>query len=507
MKRFLFIYLLLIVIFSVKAQNVTILPNGITPAMGTYPRISYDEILALPNPMIGDMAYDTTFKCLRVYTGNKWLCSYQNPANYTPNIVPFAVAGGSNYDSAEGVAVDGLGNVYLMGFYENTAYFGSTSVTSMGNEDIFLVKYNSNGTVQWALSAGGTSSDLGFDIKIDGLGNIYLTGIYSGTATFGTTSITSIGNKDIFVAKYNSNGILQWIQSAGGAGNDVGLAITADNLGNVYITGYYQGTATFGASTILSVGNDDIFVAKYNSNGTLQWVEAAGGINTDFGHGIAVDGFGDIYITGNYTGTVTFGSTPKTSAGGSDIFIAKYNSNGILQWVRSAGGTGGDYGQNIVVDGSNNVYITGSYEGTSYFGSPTPKTSVGSNDIFVAKYNSTGALLWVQSAGGASIDSGYGIAVDGSGNVYVTGEYQGIATFGATSIISSGFSDIFVTKYNSSGIFQWVQTAGGTINDYGESIAVDGFGNTYVSGYTQGNATFGATSISVGPIFITRLDK
>ena len=488
--------------------------NGVgswTTSSANYPRISYDAILALPSPVKGDIAYDNTFDCLRVYTGGKWICTYQNPANFTPNMIAIASAGGINSDIGNSIAVDGSGNVYVTGYYNGTATFGATTITSAGSSDIFVAKYNSSGTLQWVQSAGGTNADSGYSIAVDGSGNVYVTGYYYGTATFGATTTTSVGAGDIFVAKYNSSGTLQWVQSAGGTGTDIGNSIAVDGSGNVYVTGYYQGTATFGGIAKISVGSNDIFVAKYNSSGNMQWVQSAGGPSIDIGQSIAVDGSGNVYVTGYYNGTATFGATTITSAGSYDIFVAKYDPVGVSwAWVQSAGGTSSDICYSIAVDGSGNVYVTGYYQGTATFGATTITSVGGSNDIFVAKYNSSGSVQWVQSAGGPSSDNGYSIAVDGSGNVYVTGYYYGTATFGATPITSAGGGDIFVVKYNNSGSVQWVQSAGGTNADSGKSIAVDGSGNIYVTGYYYGTATFGATSITsagFSDIFVARLDK
>jgi Beta-propeller repeat len=495
------------------AQNVTITPGGITPAMtGAYPRISYDAILALPNPAKGDMAFDMTFNCLRVYTGAKWICTYQSPSDPTPNLIALASAGGTSDDEGYGIAVDGSSNVYVTGYFQGTATFGTTTKTSAGLSDIFVAKYNSSGALQWVQSAGGTLGDGGRGIAVDASGNVYVTGWYRGTATFGTTTKTSAGDVDIFVAKYNSSGAFQWVQSAGGTLGDGGRGIAVDGSGSVYVTGLYEGTATFGTTTKTSAGGDDIFVAKYNSTGTLQWLQSAGGTLSDVGIDIAVDGSGSVYVTGLYEGTATFGTTTKTSAGASDIFVAKYNSVGVTwDWVQSAGGTSDDVGYGIAVDGSSNVYVTGYYQGTATFGTGIAiKISAGFSDIFMAKYNSSGAFRWVESEGSTSDDFGKGIAVDGSGNVYVTGIYGSTATFGTTTKTSAGFSDIFVAKYNSNGALQWVQSAGGTSFDEGYGIAVGGSGNVYVTGIYGSTATFGnnsLTSAGATDIFVARIHK
>ena len=246
------------------AQSVTIQPSGITPAVGgTYPRLTYDALIALPNPQKGDMAYDLTFNCLRVYNGNKWVCTFQSPTDPTPNMAAIAKAGGTSSDIGYGVAVDGSGNVYVTGKLRDTASFGTTNLTSAGVEDIFVAKYNGSGVLQWVQKAGGTSEDVGLGVAVDGSGNVYVTGYFEGAVTFGTTNLTSEGGNDLFVAKYNGSGVLQWVQKAGGANFDRGNGIAVDGTGNVYVTGNFQSTASFDTTTLSSsAGSWDIFVAR-----------------------------------------------------------------------------------------------------------------------------------------------------------------------------------------------------------------------------------------------------
>jgi hypothetical protein len=492
-------------------QNVTITPSGITPAMGgaaSYPRISYNAILALASPQIGDMAYDTTFLCLRVYNGSKWVCTHQFPNE--PNMAAIASAGGTSYDYSYGVAVDAGGNVYITGYFMGTATFGGTTKTSAGNYDIFVAKYNSSGTLQWVQTAGGSSYDAGRDIAVDAGGNVYVIGNFQGTATFGGTIKTSKGSDDIFVAKYNSSGTLQWVQTAGGSYTDYISGVAVDAGGNVYITGYFYDTVTFGGTSKTSAGWLDIFVAKYNNSGTLQWLQTAGGSSYDYSYGVAVDSGGNVYITGTFQSTATFGSTTKTSAGGADVFLAKYDPVGTSWvWVQTAGGTNDDRGCDTAVDAGGNVFITGYFQATATFGGTT-KTSAGNNDIFLAKYNSSGTLLWVQTAGGTNDDIARSVAVDVVGNAYITGNFQGTATFGGTSKTSAGNYDIFVAKYNSSGTLQWVQTGGGISYDYSLGVAVDAGGNVFITGYFHDTAIFGGTaktSAGFSDIFMARIQQ
>lgn len=491
------------------AQNVTISPNGITPRP-THPRLTYDAILALPTPAEGDLAYDLTFKCLRVYNGNKWVCTLKNNPDLAPSHAAIVSAGGLNYDQAQSVAVDAAGNVYITGIYNGTATFGNTSISSKGYNDIFIAKYNGSGALAWVKSAGGTGDDYAINIAVDANGNFYITGRYTSDATFEASTITSTGSFDLFLAKYTSGGTLAWVKSAGGAQSDGGSDIVVDAGGNVYVTGYYAGVVFFEGTAVNGAGNNDFFVAKYNANGGLQWVRSAGGIYDDRGNGIALDAANNVYLTGQFQNSFTFGNTPLTSAGGYDIFIAKYNSDGVLQLVNSSGGPSDDYGLDIAVDNAGNSYITGGYQLNATFGSLST-ISTGSTDIFIAKYSSEGSFQWVKSIGGADIDFGYGITIDSNGYIYVTGVYFNTLNLGSQSITSvAGSTDIFVIKYSNTGTFQWAQSSGGNSDDYGLAIAIDTIGTIYITGSYWGTATFGnttKTSAGNSDVFIERIEK
>ena len=205
-----------------------------------------------------------------------------------------------------------------------------------------------------------------------------------GTATFGNTTLTNSGGPDIFIAKYDENGNFIWVEQAGGTDSQVGQGIAVDGSGNSLVTGWFMGTATFGDTTLTNLGGSDIFVAKYDENGNFIWAVQAGGINEEWGNGIAVDVSANILVTGSFLGSATFGDTTLTSLGGSDIFVAKYDENGNFLWAEQAGGINNDSGYDIAVDVSGNSLVTGSFEGSAAFGNIT-LTSAGGADIFVAK--------------------------------------------------------------------------------------------------------------------------
>jgi len=365
-------------------------------------------------------------------------------------------AGGDSGDFGFGITVDNAGNTYVTGFFNGTATFGSYSLSGYG--DIFVAKMDANGNWLWATQAGGggTSGDFGFGITVDDAGNSYVIGSFHGTATFGFYSLPSSGYEDIFVAKLNATGNWLWATQAGGTSNDRGYGITIDDAGNSYVTGGFQGTATFG-SYYLTSSSIDIFVAKMDEDGNWLWVTQAGGTESSFGHGITIDNEGNSYVTGYFRDTATFGSHSLTSNGNADIFVAKMDANGNWLWATQSGGGGYDEGNGITIDDTGNSYVTGTFDYTATFGSYT-LPCYGYADIIVAKMDSIGNWIWATRAGGTYDgyygDSGKGITIDDAGNSYVTGYFQGTAFFGYYSISGSGYEDIFVAKLGNETSFE-----------------------------------------------------
>jgi len=418
-------------------------------------------------------------------------------------------AGGTNWDEGRGITIDSSGNSYVTGSFREIASFGSTTLTSSGDADIFVAKLDSSGNWLWVKQAGGTDYNTGCGIAIDSSGKSYVTGLFSGTASFGSTTLTSSGSTDIFIAKLDSSGNWLWAKKAGGTSPDYSWSIATDSLGNSYVTSYFWGTASFGDITLNSSGGSDIFVVKLDSSGNWLWVKQAGGTGYDESYGITTDSSGNSYVTGLFSGTASFGNITLTNSGYADIFVAKLDSSGNWLWAKQAGGTSDDYCYSIAIDSSGNSYVTGYFSGTASFGNITLESS-GYNDIFVVKLDSSGNWLWAKQAGGIDYDESYGITTDSSGNSYVTGCFQGTASFGNTNLISNGYNDIFVAKLDSSGNWLWAQKAGGTDWDEGIGIATDSSGNSYVTGCFSGTASFGnitLTSNGSADIFVAKLDS
>jgi hypothetical protein len=432
---------------------------------------------------------------------------YSSTQAQVPNDWYYAVnAGGTGSDLGRGIDVDLAGNSYVSGTFDLTSTFYGTPdilLTSNGGTDIFLAKYDTAGSVVWAVKAGGTLSDQGTGIDVDNSGNIYITGNFSDTATFyGTVNIQLIsnGSNDVFIAKYDPSGNVIWAKKAGGLGADYGTKVKADNFGNSYLCGFFPNDSIifYGASNIglTSNGANDIFIAKFDPLGNVIWANHAGSTGNDNANGITIDGTGCSYITGTFLNKAYFYGPVLDSVmsqGGNDVFIARYDPNGDIIWVQSAGSLFTDQANDITIDGADNLYITGnSGNNCIFFGPPTNIVlpSNGLSDVFIASYTPTGNLRWAKSGGGSSSDFGYGIGFNPIMNfVTITGYFQGTATFETDIVISAGSADIFVMDWMTNGSSACIRQAGGTGFDRGWDVA----GHTserYIVGEFAGSALF-----------------
>jgi hypothetical protein len=384
----------------------------------------------------------------------------------------------------------------------------------------------------FAKNIGSTLDDYGYTITFDDNGNVYIVGVFRGTADFdpsaGTENLTSVGEEDIFFAKYDATGNYIYAKSIGSSLSDWGNGIAVDGSGNVYITGTFQGIADFdpgsGTTNLTSLGTSDMFFAKYDINGNYIYAKNIGSTLMDRGNNIVIDGSGNMYITGVFQATVDFdpglGIENLTTVGTFDMFFAKYDTDGNYVYAKSIGSTDIDECRNITIDGSSNVYITGGFQGTADF-DPGPGTanltSIGSYDIFFAKYDIAGNYVYAKSIGSTLIDQSRNIAVDGSGNVCIIGYFQGTADFnpssGVANLSSVGNSDIFFAKYDAVGNYIYANHIGSASDDIGIGIKVDGSCNVYITGSFQGTADFNPgsgttnlTSIGSYDIFFAKYD-
>ena len=457
------------------------------------------------------------------------------PLIIDPTLSYSTYLGGSSFEDGEGIAVDGSGNAYVTGdtyssdFPMQNPYQG----TKAGSDsvDVFITKLSSSATgsiyLVYSTYLGGSGSDHGYGIAVDGSGNAYVTG-QTFSSDFPTQNpyqgTFAGGGWDAFITKLSSSGnTLTYSTYLGGSSRDEGNGIAVDGSGNAYVTGEtsssdfpmqnpYQGTID---------GGVDAFITKLSSptpNSTyLVYSTYLGGSSWDNGNGIAVDSSGNAYVTGQTISSDFPTQNPYqgTQAGACDVFITKLSSSGsALTYSTYLGGSGSEYGEGIAVDGSGNAYVTGDTWSSDFpTQNPYQRTLAGSWDAFITKLDSSGsALSYSTYLGGSGSDHGEGIAVDGSGNAYVTGDTwsSDFPTQNPYQRTLAGEQDAFIAKFASSGSALYSTYLGGNDYDHGYGIAVDGSGNAYVTGNTWSSDfpmqnPYQGTKAGGSDVFVTKL--
>jgi hypothetical protein len=414
---------------------------------------------------------------------------------------------GGVYTYARGIAIDGSGNAYVTGYTASANFPTSGAYQSSygGGGDVFITKLSSSGNaLAYSTFLGGSAGDEGYDITVDGSGNAYVL-CTTGSADLPTVNAfqsTYAGEIDAFVAKLSSSGnTLLYSTYLGGTGTDQPSGIAVDGNGNAYLTGYTRSIdfPTVNAYQSSRHSDYDVFVSKLNNSGnTLLYSTYLGGSNEDIGYGITIDGSGNAYITGNTFSADFPMSNPyqSSNAGNGDAFITKLNSNGnSLLYSTYLGGTGTDGATGIAIDLSGNAYATGNTTSTNF---PTlnayQSAKAGTRDMFITKLNSSGGSIvystYLGGSSGGDYEFGYGIAVDANGSSFVTGltqstDFPMVNAFQPSKPGPYYDFDIFVSRLSSNGSsLVYSSYLGGSGPDVAHSIAIDGSGNAYLTGYT-----------------------
>jgi PKD repeat protein len=356
------------------------------------------------------------------------------------------------------------------------------------------------GDYRWSAQYGGTggASVVSYSTAVDASGNVFIAGALWGTVNLGGGPLTSAGSSDMFVAKYSPTGAHIWSKRFGASGDDVAQSIAVDSSGNVIVVGSFKGTVNFGGSALTAylspfgAPTTDLFMVKFSSAGNHLWSKSFGSFGDDIGYSVAFDGSGNVLVGGVFVGHVDFGGTTLVSNNNSpDMFLAKYTAGGQLVWAKSWGNGGTDTIYGVAVDATGNVFMTGAFSGTIDFGGGPLTAISASSDIVLAKFSATGQHVWSKRFGNGAQAVGYSVAADPLGNVAFTGYFQGIVNFGGGSIASHGQLDTFVAKYSATGTHLWSFALGGTNADEGFGIAMDAGGNVVIVGTFQGTADFG----------------
>jgi hypothetical protein len=410
------------------------------------------------------------------------------------NLIWDKTAGGANcITTPHGVETDAAGNVFVNGYFGQTANttgrtisFDTKTITSKSDYDVFLAKYNSAGSIQWALALGnptGVTEERAWDIAVDATGNSYICGAFAGTVDFnplGTTprNVSASGTTNsLFLAKYDANGINLWAikvdANLGAVLTEAYSSVDLDNAGNVILGGNYRNSITVGTNNFTAVGNTDIFIASFTqSNGTNNWAKTFGGAGNDIlsPGAMRVNAANEPHFTGRFAGTSNMGGTPISSTSGAttNMYLVGLNNTGTTKLalcVPSNSGQSG--GHRVGFDIAGNVYITGWYSGTGSLNGINMQAKSGSNaaDVALCKLSSTGTLQWFNTFGSAGftgeLNISAGLQVDSENNLLITGKFYGQnidwdPSPTMTLILSSaGQDDGFVAKYKSDGsLFQ-----------------------------------------------------
>ncbi len=447
-----------------------------------------------------------------------------------------ATFGGPSFAAGKAIASDAAGNVYTAGYFYGTSDFdpslGVVSFTAAPafGCDIYISKLNANATLGWAKQISSDGNDYGTGIAVDQTsGDVYVTGWFHGPTDFdpGVDSfiVNAPASDALFVLKLDAAGDFLWVRTLEGT-SSYGQAITLDNSGNVIVGGQYDGTVDFdpgvGIDNATASALIDGFVLKLDPNGNRIIDVQFGGTGYDEVIAIAVDGSANIYVTGEFDGTVDLdpgSQSTNYTADGYDIFVTKLDDVGNFVWGKQLGGPGTEIGNGIGVDGTGNVYLTGKFTGTVDFdpsAGTTAYTADGFSDAYLTRLDASGNLIWAVKIGGAGLDEGKALTLDANGAVVWTGGFQDTIDIeiggGVTNLYNAVGTDIFVAKFNPNISLAWAKNMGGDGTDWGYAIALDANESVLLTGQFTNDCDFdpdagtaNLTSLGENDIYVTKL--
>jgi len=459
----------------------------------------------------------------------------------TPGFEWAGQTGGDSLIQAASVAVDAAGNQVIIGSFRDVVDFdpdpnSTFYLTAKGYSDIFIQKLDATGDLLWVASIGDTfnMNERGAEVVTDAAGNIYAVGYFWGTTDVDPGPgeyILSQNRWTTMVLKIEPDGDLIWGKQMGSetAGHAYGWSIAVDNTGNVITSGHFYGRVDFdpGPGVVnLTCTSYDMFIQKLDQNGNFLWVKQIIGTEYKFPYCMATDGSGNIYTCGYFKGTVDFNPDRKlkynlTSFGDYDAYVLKLTGNGAFMWAKQIGGTGQDLAYSIALDPAGYLYTTGQFQSTADFNPGTGTynlTSNGGNDAYILKLDLSGNFIWAEQIGGPAYDSGFDMALDNEGNLYVSGCFYATIDFdpgaGTYYLTANGNADGYILKSDPAGNLIWAIQTGGPGWDYSLTTALDGSGNIFNVGRFEetvdfdpdGNSEFELSNVGVYDVFVQKLN-
>lgn len=399
---------------------------------------------------------------------------------------------GSDYVGSRCISIDNNGYIYTVGNYSTSIFsFGTSNLTNSSSNsarDSYISKHSSLGETIWLKGISGVNNEEILNIKIDTNNNIYVLGAFnSPNLTIGTITLANIGYYDIYLAKFNSNGDLNWIKSISGSDDDSANGLALDSSGNIYVGGRFNSNSITIGTTVLTnpTTGGAAFLLKLDAFGNPIWNKILNGSGHDYIEAVDVDSSGNIFITGGfYSTSLNFGTTSISNTNNyKDAFIAKYNSTGNFQWVKKIGGTNDEDVRNIKLDNNGNIYITGHFSSPNLNLGTTNLTLNSFQDIFLTKYDTNGNVLWARKGGVSGYNTSTGLTIDSNNNSYISGAYFNSINFGnLPEMFSQGNQDVFLTKFDTNGNAIWSKTNGGVNNDFGFAVTCNTLNELFLTG-------------------------
>lgn len=344
-----------------------------------------------------------------------------------------------------GVGTDSSGNVYAGGTYYTNLDFGGGLLGNNGDRDMALVKYNTIGTYDWAIGFGGIGGEELNSLAVTPGNDILTSGFFRNTVDFGSGNVTSNGDSDAFISKYNSAGTSQFSSVFGLAQKDYFWDVVSDSSNNIYATGEMIGNINLGGGALTAIGARDIFVGKYGPTGTHTWSIVFGGTGEEYTRDLAVNTAGEVIVAGTSKGAFNVGGIGHTNQGGSDIILVKVNADSTIAWAKAFGSAGEDIATDVEFDNDGNIILTASFSGTLNMGGSN-LVSNGSNDFLVAKYDSAGNHLFSKSFGGTGSDAISSLKIDTENNIILGGSFSNSINLGTKTLNSNGSNDHLIFK-------------------------------------------------------------
>lgn len=398
-------------------------------------------------------------------------------AAWTGDPLAWVQFGGATGDIGRTVVPLPDGGLVVGGFFSSTVAFGSTTLTSAGSDDAFVARLGATGEVLWAVGFGGASVDVVTEVAVDGSGAVTAVGYFGGSITIGSTTLTSAGSRDGFVARFDTNGNAEWALRFGGSSVDSALGVVAAPDGDVIVGGIVSGAATFASSVSVPVGtgqgDSDVVVVRLSAAGGIDFLERLGGTSSELLGGLAVGPSDEVFVGGTFaSSTMTVASSTVVNVGANDGFVAKLAANGVPLWAASCGGVGPDGVADVAVDATGGVYVFGEVDGAANCGSVPVAAPLGDVDLLLAQFDGDGTTTWAQRYGGGVGDTARQVA---------RGPDGALALAGTTAITGSSTGDAFVVAVDPGGTLRWTATMGGSGYDVAQGVSVDADGYVVVA--------------------------